>query len=37
MSGGGRVSGTIGRVDIAGGAYRGFDGFGIIDIRCSVA
>ncbi|HXT70303.1 MAG TPA: hypothetical protein VN700_11140 [Vicinamibacterales bacterium] len=29
MSGGGRVSGTIGRVDIAGGVFRGFDAFGV--------
>ncbi len=28
VSGGGRVSATIGRVDVAGGIYRGFDAFG---------
>lgn len=28
VSGGGRVSATIGRVDVAGGVYRGFDAFG---------
>ena len=30
LSGGGRVSATIGRVDVAGAVYRGFDGFGIV-------
>jgi hypothetical protein len=30
VSGGGRVSGTIGRVDVAGAVYRGFDAFGPI-------
>ena len=30
VSGGGRVLATIGRVDVAAAAYRGFDGFGIV-------
>lgn len=30
LSGGGRVSATIGRVDVAGAVYRGRDGFGVV-------
>jgi hypothetical protein len=30
LSGGGRVSATVGRVDVAGAIYRGFEGFGIV-------
>jgi hypothetical protein len=30
MSGGGRVSVTIGRVDVAGAVFRGFEGFGVV-------
>ena len=30
VSGGGRVSATIGRVDVAAGVFRGFDGFGVV-------
>jgi hypothetical protein len=30
VSGGGRLSSTIGRVDVAAAVYRGFDGFGLI-------
>jgi hypothetical protein len=30
LSGGGRVSTTIGRLDVSGSVYRGFDGFGVI-------
>ena len=33
VSGGGRVSATIGRVDVAGGIYRGFDAFGPITLE----
>jgi hypothetical protein len=33
VSGGGRVSATIGRVDVAGGVYRGFDAFGPITLE----
>jgi len=33
VSGGGRVSGTIGRVDIAAAAFRGFDGFGLLSFE----
>jgi hypothetical protein len=32
-SGGGRVSATIGRVDIAAAVFRGFDGFGVIELE----
>lgn len=30
ISGGGRVLGTVGRVDIAAGVFRGYDGFGVV-------
>jgi len=30
LSGGGRVAATVGRMDVAGAVYRGFDGFGIV-------
>jgi hypothetical protein len=33
ISGGGRVSATIGRVDVAGAVYRGFESFGLITAR----
>ena len=33
VSGGGRVSGTIGRIDIAGGVFRGFEGFGLLSFE----
>ena len=33
MSGGARVSTTIGRVDVAGAVYRGFESFGVITIE----
>jgi hypothetical protein len=33
VSGGGRVSATIGRVDVAGGIYRGFEAFGPITLE----
>jgi hypothetical protein len=33
LSGGGRVSGTVGRVDVAGAVYRGFDGFGVVSFE----
>jgi hypothetical protein len=33
VSGGGRVSATIGRLDVAGGVYRGFDAFGPITLE----
>lgn len=33
VSGGGRVSGTIGRVDVAAGVFRGFDGFGLLSFE----
>lgn len=33
VSGGGRVSATVGRVDVAGGVYRGFDAFGPITLE----
>jgi hypothetical protein len=33
VSGGGRVSVTVGRVDIGGAVYRGFDGFGIVQVE----
>ena len=35
MSGGGRVSTTIGRVDVAGAVYRGFESFGLITIEAA--
>ena len=33
VSGGARLSTTIGRVDVSGAVYRGFDGFGLISIE----
>jgi len=36
ISGGGRVLATIGRVDVAGAVYRGFDGFGAITFEPDV-
>jgi hypothetical protein len=33
VSGGGRLSGTIGRVDIAAGVFRGFDSFGVLSFE----
>ena len=33
VSGGGRVSATIGRVDVAAGAYRGWEGFGTLSFE----
>jgi hypothetical protein len=33
VSGGGRLSGTIGRVDVAAGVFRGFDGFGLLSFE----
>jgi hypothetical protein len=37
MSGGARVSSTIGRVDVAGAVYRGFEGFGLITLEAAAA
>lgn len=37
MSGGGRVSATIGRMDVAGAIYRGFESFGLITAQGLVA
>ena len=36
VSGGGRVSATIGRVDIAAGAYRGWEGFGLLSFEPAI-
>lgn len=36
ISGGGRVSATIGRVDVAGGIYRGFEAFGPVTLELTV-
>jgi hypothetical protein len=33
VSGGARIGTTIGRVDVSGAAYRGFDGFGLISLE----
>jgi hypothetical protein len=33
VSGGARISTTIGRVDVSGAVYRGFDGFGLISVE----
>ncbi len=37
LSGGGRASATIGRVDVAAAVYRGFDGFGLVSVRAGSA
>ena len=37
VSGGGRVSATVGRVDVAGAVYRGFEGFGLVSFEPSGA
>ena len=37
MSGGARVSATIGRVDVAGAVYRGFETFGLITVEGTAA
>ena len=33
VSGGGRVSGTLGKVDVSTGVFRGFDGFGLVSFE----
>jgi hypothetical protein len=33
VSGGGRISGTLGKVDVSAGAFRGFDGFGLVSFE----
>lgn len=33
VSGGARIGTTIGRVDVSGAAYRGFDGFGLVSVE----
>lgn len=36
VSGGGRVSATVGRVDVTAGVFRGFDGFGLVTFEPTV-
>jgi hypothetical protein len=36
MSGGARVSATLGRIDVSGSVYRGFEGFGVITFDTAV-
>ena len=33
MSGGGRISATLGRVDVAGAVFRGYEGFGVVQFE----